>query len=197
MAVTALAVYTVWALVGFGVRAWIHRRRTGDTGYRVHGITGAQRAVAALLGTGLLCCAAGPVAALTGLGSVGRLDHPVLAFGGAVLAVCGVAATLAAQLSMGSSWRVGVDPEERTDLVTGGPFAHVRNPIFTAMLATLVGLAAMTPNLPSLLGLALVLLAIEIQVRAVEEPHLRRTHGPAYAAYTARTGRFLPAVGRR
>ncbi|ROO86265.1 protein-S-isoprenylcysteine O-methyltransferase Ste14 [Actinocorallia herbida] len=193
MAVTALAVFTIWALVGFGLRAWIQLRSTGDTGFRVGGVTGAQRAVAALLAVGLLCCAAGPVAALAGLGG---LDHPALAFPGMVVAVCGIAATLAAQLSMGPSWRVGVDPGERTHLVTDGPFAHVRNPIYTAMLATLAGLAAMTPNLPSLVGLALVLLAIEVQVRAVEEPHLRRIHGVAYTAYAARTGRFLPAVGR-
>ena len=33
-------------------------------------------------------------------------------------------------------------------------------------------------------------------VSAVEEPHLRRLHGDPYAAYAARTGRFLPGVGR-
>jgi protein-S-isoprenylcysteine O-methyltransferase Ste14 len=38
--------------------------------------------------------------------------------------------------SMGASWRIGVDPSERTDLVTGGAFALVRNPIFSAMLLT-------------------------------------------------------------
>jgi protein-S-isoprenylcysteine O-methyltransferase Ste14 len=33
-------------------------------------------------------------------------------------------------------------------------------------------------------------------IRAVEAPYLLRVHGPAYAAYAARTGRFLPGVGR-
>ncbi|HLS74191.1 MAG TPA: hypothetical protein VK046_10500 [Actinomycetaceae bacterium] len=37
---------------------------------------------------------------------------------------------------------------------------------------------------------------MEIQVRLVEEPYLLRTHGPAYARYTARVGRFLPGLGR-
>jgi protein-S-isoprenylcysteine O-methyltransferase Ste14 len=35
----------------------------------------------------------------------------------------------------GASWRIGVDPDERTTLVTSGPFAIARNPIFTAMAA--------------------------------------------------------------
>ncbi|MET9817324.1 MULTISPECIES: hypothetical protein [unclassified Streptomyces] len=40
---------------------------------------------------------------------------------------------------MGASWRVGVDVGERTALITGGPFAYVRNPIFTAMAVTGLG----------------------------------------------------------
>ncbi len=36
---------------------------------------------------------------------------------------------------MGASWRIGVNPDERTKLVTGGVFAHVRKPISTAILA--------------------------------------------------------------
>ena len=45
-------------------------------------------------------------------------------------------------------------------------------------------------------GLVALAIAIELQVRCVEEPHLREQHGPAYADYEARVGRFLPSVGR-
>ena len=34
--------------------------------------------------------------------------------------------------------------------------------------------------------------AVEIQVRAVEEPYLRRTHGAVYEAYCKATGCFVP-----
>lgn len=53
---------------------------------------------------------------------------------------------LVAQSGMGSSWRIGVDPAERTELVTGGVFAVVHNPIFTAMLAAQAGLAFAVPG---------------------------------------------------
>jgi hypothetical protein len=43
---------------------------------------------------------------------------------------------------------------------------------------------------------AALVAAVQLQVRAVEEPHLRATHGDAYAAYAARTGRFVPRIGR-
>ena len=38
-------------------------------------------------------------------------------------------------------------------------------------------------------------LAIELQVRAVEEPYLEHTHGVTYRTYGSRVGRFLPGLG--
>lgn len=108
----------------------------------------------------------------------------------------GVACTYAAQLAMGTAWRIGVDSTERTDLVTSGPFALVRNPIFTAALITFTGLAFTNPHLVVLAGLVVVYAGIQMQVRAVEEPHLLATHGQAYTDYAARVGRFLPTIGR-
>ena len=46
------------------------------------------------------------------------------------------------------------------------------------------------------LGVLLLLVGIELQVRRIEEPYLARVHGTAYADYAARTGRFLPRLGR-
>ena len=115
---------------------------------------------------------------------------------GLALFVIGLAATLAAQVAMGSSWRIGVDESERTELVTSGPFALVRNPIFAAMLPTSLGLVLMVPSVVALAGLAALFVALELQVRVVEEPYLRRAHGAAYEAYAARVGRFVPGWGR-
>lgn len=98
---------------------------------------------------------------------------------------------------MGTSWRVGVDPGERTALVTDGLFAHVRNPVFTAMATASLGLTLIVPNWVSLTALAALVIAIQLQVRVVEEPYLTAVHDPDYAGYTTRTGRFLPGIGRR
>jgi protein-S-isoprenylcysteine O-methyltransferase Ste14 len=54
----------------------------------------------------------------------------------------------------------------------------------------------MVPNVVAFAGFGALVLALEIQVRLVEEPYLRRTHGAAYERYAARTGRFAPRVGR-
>jgi protein-S-isoprenylcysteine O-methyltransferase Ste14 len=112
------------------------------------------------------------------------------------MAVLGIAATLIAQRAMGASWRVGVDPAERTALVREGPFTHVRNPIFTAMAITGLGLTLMVPNVLALTAFAALIIAVELQVRVVEEPYLTAVHAPAYLDYAAGAGRFVPGVGR-
>ena len=55
----------------------------------------------------------------------------------------------------------------------------------------------MVPTLLGVLAAVLVVVAVQIQVRAVREPGLARRHGEAYEAYAARTGRFLPRAGAR
>jgi protein-S-isoprenylcysteine O-methyltransferase Ste14 len=127
---------------------------------------------------------------------VAALDGPAAHAAGIALFATGLAGTFYSQLAMGASWRVGVDESERTELVTGGPFRLVRNPIYAAMLPALLGLALLTPNALALAGFALVLLALELQVRVVEEPYLLRTHGHEYRRYAERVGRFVPGVGR-
>lgn len=72
----------------------------------------------------------------------------------------------------------------------------MRNPIFTFLVTALAALALLVPNALAIAALATLVAATEIQVRAVEEPYLERTHGDAYRRYRARTGRFVPGVGR-
>lgn len=62
---------------------------------------------------------------------------------------------------------------------------------------TTVGLAAMVPNPVSLAAAGTLVAALQLQVRAVEEPYLARVHGEAWSAYAARVGRFLPGLGRQ
>jgi protein-S-isoprenylcysteine O-methyltransferase Ste14 len=141
--------------------------------------------------------AAAPVLDLAGvLDPIAAIDSDALNYAGAVLALAGVLLTFLAQLAMGDSWRVGVDPAETTELVTSGPFEWVRNPIYSAMIPTVTGLAMMVPNVVSVAGLLALIVSLELQVRVVEEPYLRQVHGAAYESYAARVGRFLPRLGR-
>lgn len=197
MAATALALYLVWAALAFGWRTWVQLRRTGDSGLRLHARVGtiqwwSKLAFIAALVAGI----AAPIAALTGVDDLGLLDGVAVRATGVVLAVAGIVLTLVAQLSLGASWRIGVDSDERTDLVTTGAFARVRNPIFSAMVVTAAGLALMVPNVISIAGFVVLILALEVQVRLVEEPYLHGVHGDRYVAYGRVAGRFVPGAGR-
>jgi protein-S-isoprenylcysteine O-methyltransferase Ste14 len=194
----ALSLFAVYLGVGFLLRGWLQWRRTGDTGFR--GISGRAGSPewwgGALFVLALVAGVLGPVTAVAGVPPLSWLTDPRVQWTGVALAAVGIVGTLLTQLSMGASWRIGVDATETTALVTNGAFAHVRNPIFTAMAVTAAGLALMVPNAVALAGLVLLLVALQIQVRVVEEPYLRVTHGEDYRRYAARTGRFLPGIGR-
>jgi protein-S-isoprenylcysteine O-methyltransferase Ste14 len=113
-----------------------------------------------------------------------------------VITVIGITTTVYAQLDMGESWRIGVNKNETTTLVRTGVFGWVRNPIFTAMMTFGLGFALLTPNPVALVGFVLLVITIELQVRAVEEPYLLAKHGDSYREYCADVGRFVPGVGR-
>ncbi len=195
----ALAAYLVFAALAFGWRSWIQWRRTGSTGFR--GLGGRPGSLEWLGGV-LFAAAivATPLAAI--LQDAGVLAPLValpraLALGvGGLLFAAGLAGTVWSQLTMGDSWRIGVAPEERTALVTRGPYRAVRNPIFTFMVMALAGIALLVPNALTLLAIAALVLAVDLQVKIVEEPYLDRTHGEAYRRYRAGTWRFVPFVGR-
>jgi protein-S-isoprenylcysteine O-methyltransferase Ste14 len=196
MTTTALALYVLALVVLFGVRSWVQHRRTGSAGF--HRISGTPADPGwwggILFVVAMVAGLAGPLLALTG--TVPADPPPALQAVGLAVALAGFAATLAAQTGMGASWRIGVDPGERTELVTTGVFAHVRNPIFTAMTVAQFGVVLMVPTWVSVAALVALVAAVQLQVRSVEEPYLLAVHGAAYAGYAARAGRFLPGIGR-
>lgn len=65
------------------------------------------------------------------------------------------------------------------------------------MIVFALGITLVSPNVVALIGFALLVTTIELQVRVVEEPYLRSVHSDAYRrCYLASVGRFVPALGR-
>ncbi|HEX2162062.1 MAG TPA: isoprenylcysteine carboxylmethyltransferase family protein [Thermoleophilaceae bacterium] len=199
MAALALGAYALYMALAFGLRTAVQLRRTGASGFE--GVSG--RPGSAEWWAGVLFAVAIAVGVTAPLLALLGIVEPVRAFDvtavhavGVVLFGAGLAGTLAAQVAMGDSWRIGVDDSTVTELVVDGPFAVVRNPIFAAMLPACTGLALMVPSVVSFVGLAALVIALQLQVRVVEEPYLLRAHGSRYREYAARVGRFLPGIGR-
>ena len=200
MATAALVLYGVGLLAAFGLRTVWQWRRTGRSGWSgVARDAGAvARLGAALFAVALVVGLVGVITPVIGVVQPVSLPAPGLfAWVGVLLAVSGLVVVLVSQAQMGSSWRIGVDPAVRTDLVTGGVFGWMRNPVFTGMVGVQVGVAFMVPSWWSAAAAVLLVVAVQLQVRVVEEPYLRRVHGGSYRGYAARVGRFLPGVGMR
>lgn len=198
MSFVALVGYLLFLLLAFGLRTALHFRHTGRTGFV--GLSGAvgslEWGAGVLFGAAILGGLLAPLMQMLGVLRPWYRGSAVIDGGGIAFFVVGLAGTCWAQWSMGDSWRIGVDPAERTELVRTGPFAWMRNPIFTWMAFASAGLVLLAPNVLSATSLVLLVVALQIQVRVVEEPYLLQAHGQTYRDYAAVTGRFLPGIGR-
>jgi protein-S-isoprenylcysteine O-methyltransferase Ste14 len=78
-------------------------------------------------------------------------------------------------------------------LVVEGPYAHVRNPMITAVLAVLLGEAALFGS-PALLIWAAIFFAVNwVYFVLSEEPGLERRFGDEYRAYRRSVPRWIPS----
>ena len=118
------------------------------------------------------------------------LDNLTAKYIGLGLLTVALAWTIIAQGHMKNSWRIGIDTETKTELVTTGLFRLSRNPIFFGMILSLVGLFLTTPN--ALTGLFLILgyILIQIQIR-LEEEFLTKEHGQNYISYRLKVRRLI------
>ena len=192
----ALGIYCAGLVLAFGYRTFAQYARTGSSGWagirRDAGVV--ERVAAVLFVVALFAGIAGLVFAANSVGPMAEPPKPV-AVVGLVVEAGGLVVLVLAQDGMGDAWRIGVDPDERTGLVTTGLFALVRNPIFSAMVVAQAGAVAVAPNIVGSLALVALVAAVQLQVRVVEEPYLDRTHAD-YTDYGARVGRFVPGLGR-
>jgi protein-S-isoprenylcysteine O-methyltransferase Ste14 len=108
---------------------------------------------------------------------------PVRALG-ALLLLAGVSVLVRAFVSFvieGAGTPAPVAPPVR--LVVGGLYRYVRNPMYVALLAAILGQALLLGRPRLLAWGGAVLAAVYAFVRGYEEPTLRARHGAAYDAY--------------
>ena len=173
------------------------RRETGVWAVTLHRETApGQRVVAgAFLAMQLAALAFVAAYALRGPAPLGVWPFPAsVAWLGLGVGLAGLLLVATAQRQMGASFRIGIDDAE-TELVQGGLFAVVRNPIFSALLVLLAGIFLAVPCFWTLALWIASALTVSKQVR-LEERHLIDQHGEAYRRYASRVGRFVPGIGR-
>ena len=97
------------------------------------------------------------------------------------------------QVALDTRWSAQLQLRAEHQLVTGGPYARIRHPLYAAMFAWAIALALLTANW---LFVALAVLSIAGTLVRVpkEERMMLEAFGDEYQAYMQRTGRFLPKL---
>ena len=95
-----------------------------------------------------------------------------------------------AQYQMSNSWRIGIDENNKTELITKGLFSYSRNPIFLGMIISVAGIFFILPNALTFFLMLATYIVIQIQIR-LEEEFLEKQHGEQYLIYKQTTKRLL------
>ena len=120
------------------------------------------------------------------------VHSPVLGAIGTVVFVAGLAFAIWARVHLGRNWGMPMTQKAEPELVTSGPYRLVRHPIYTGILAGLLGTALVT----NILGLIIVAVlgGYFYYCAKVEEKNLAATFPTAYPAYRRRTKMLLPFI---
>jgi protein-S-isoprenylcysteine O-methyltransferase Ste14 len=110
---------------------------------------------------------------------------------GIFLALAGLALCRVAQVTIGRSWRVGIDENAKPGLVTNGIYSLIRNPTYSGMYLMCIGVFLVLPTVLISYWIIGFYLMMEFQVRC-EEEYLERQYGDDFRAYTKRTKRYIP-----
>ncbi len=118
------------------------------------------------------------------------LENDTLAVIGWGLLILSLILVWIAQSHMRESWRIGIDEENETELITSGFFSVSRNPIFLGIMIANIGLFLLLPNAFTLLIISLSSISINTQIR-LEEAFLIEPFGEKYEQYRKNVKRWL------
>jgi protein-S-isoprenylcysteine O-methyltransferase Ste14 len=111
---------------------------------------------------------------------------------GAILCAVGVAVAIWARWYLGRNWGMPMSVKENPELVTSGPYAYIRHPIYTGVLLALLGSALVVGNWE--FGLFVIFgLYFSYSARS-EEKLMARTFPTQYPPYKQRTKTLIPFV---
>lgn len=117
-------------------------------------------------------------------------DNFIVHFIGILFSFIGVMVFIQAMVSMKTSWRVGIDKNTKTSLVTYGIYKYSRNPAFVGFDIMFVGLFLTYPNFLILVLLMLNVFAIH-RLILQEEKHLQSMFNEEYISYCKKTPRYF------
>jgi protein-S-isoprenylcysteine O-methyltransferase Ste14 len=112
---------------------------------------------------------------------------------GAAITVAGILFAVWARRHIGANWSRFVTIKQDHELITTGPYALVRHPIYTGLLTAFLGTAIATTQLRGLIAFALIAISLLYKLR-LEEQWMRAQFGDTYADYSRRVAALVPFI---
>jgi len=119
------------------------------------------------------------------------LDRLWIKLIGFSIGIAGLALCRIAQVTLGKSWRVGIDEQAKTGLITHGIYRLMRNPTYTGLFGLCMGVWVINPTCLFSMWILQFIIMIQFQVRC-EEEYLTGTYGNQYLEYCKKTKRYFP-----
>ena len=110
---------------------------------------------------------------------------------GAAVTIAGLLFAVWAREHLGSNWSRSVTIKQGHELITTGPYAVVRHPIYTGILIGFLGMAIAISQARGFIVVLLIFLAFWLKLR-MEEQWMRSQFGEMYAAYAGHTAALVP-----
>jgi protein-S-isoprenylcysteine O-methyltransferase Ste14 len=135
-----------------------------------------------------------PLAAVALEARTGRVAfHPGPAFAGLLLVAAGVLLHLWARRALGPLWSGTVEVRAGHAVVSAGPYAHVRHPIYAAVVLVAVGSLLVHTSVATACAASGLVAGLALKMRS-EERALGTSLGGDYGGYAARVPALVPAL---
>ncbi len=120
------------------------------------------------------------------------LQSSILGWIAATISVIGVGVAVWARVHLGRNWSPRPAVKEQHELVTSGPYAYVRHPIYTGLILMAFG----TALTGSIWGIGVLVAASLVFISRIgrEEKIMRELFPNEYPEYRKRTKRLVPFV---
>jgi protein-S-isoprenylcysteine O-methyltransferase Ste14 len=98
-----------------------------------------------------------------------------------------------ARLTLGANWSGRVTVKADHELVTSGPYALSRHPIYTGLMVAVAGTALAGGEWRCVLAVLVILLALMVKM-GQEEKLMMQTFPQAYSSYRQRVKALIPGI---
>jgi protein-S-isoprenylcysteine O-methyltransferase Ste14 len=120
-------------------------------------------------------------------------DSVALQYAAAAIAVAGCAFAIWARLTLGANWSGRATVKEGHELITSGPYAFARHPIYTGLLTAVLGTALARGEWRCLVAIFIIAFALMVKM-SQEERLMMQTFPDAYRVYRQRVKALIPGV---